>query len=65
MKWKEMLQPHLMAEEQDHDNYEQIAKAAEEEGCCHEAGVLRDIAHEEHIHRHLLEEMVHEGHEMH
>lgn len=60
MKWKEMIQPHLSDESKDHDAYMAIAEQAEEEGCCHVAGVLRDIAHEEEMHHHLLEQMMHE-----
>lgn len=61
MKWKEMLMPHLEEEFKDHEGYMHIAKVAEEEGCCHEASVLRDIAHEEKTHHKLLEELMYTG----
>lgn len=55
-----MLMPHLDEEAHDHEGYMRIAEVAEEEGCCHEAGVLRDIAHEEKTHHKLLEELMHD-----
>jgi len=41
------------------DHYEHLAELEEEMGHHHCAGVLRDIAHEEHTHQMLLEEMLH------
>lgn len=58
MTWKEMLHGHLVAESADHDEYMKIADEAEAAGCHHEAGVLRDIADEEHMHHKLLHEIV-------
>ena len=65
MKWKEMLHSKLAEEGADHDAYLKIAELAEAEHCCHEAGVLRDIAHDEKTHHHLIKEMMGEdnGHE--
>lgn len=57
MNWKEMLHEHIAEEAHGYQEYMDLAKMAEEEGCCHEAGVLRDIAHEEQIHHRLLSEM--------
>lgn len=58
MSWKDRLHEHMSEEHRDHDEYMKLAEEAEEEGCCHEAGVLRDIAHEESIHKRLLTEML-------
>ena len=58
MEWKTMLHEHLAAEGKDHDAYMKLAEMAEADGCCHEAGVLRDIAHEEHTHHRLIREMM-------
>lgn len=59
MKWKELIAPHVNEEDTDHDVYMRIADTADEEGCHHAAGVLRDIANEEMTHHHLLAEMLH------
>lgn len=58
MNWKDQLHQHLTEEQRDHDAYIQLADMAEEEGCCHEAGVLRDIAHEENTHHKLIAELM-------
>ena len=58
MSWKDLLHQHISEESQDRDMYLELAKQAEAEGCCHQAGVLRDIAHEEHTHHKLLSEML-------
>lgn len=57
MSWIEMLHGHVAEEATDHAEYMKIAEEAEAAGCCHEAGVLRDIAHEEKIHHKLLAEI--------
>lgn len=58
MSWREKLHEHLTEEHNDHDEYMKMAEEAEQDGCCVEAGVLRDIAREELTHRKLLGEML-------
>lgn len=58
MSWKDKLSMHLQDEENGHNAYMELANEAEKEGFCHEAGVLRDIAREEHTHHELLREMM-------
>lgn len=54
MNWKEELLKHIAEEEQDEKEYMQLAEEACAEGKHREAGILRDIAHEESIHREML-----------
>ena len=58
MKWMDMLREHLAGEGKDHDAYMKLAEMAEKDGCFCEAGVLRDIAREEHTHHKLIKEMM-------
>lgn len=58
MTWKEMLQAHAASEKSDHADYMHMAEMAEQDGCFCEAGVLRDIAHEEKMHHKLVMEIV-------
>lgn len=62
-EWMEQLKAHYTEEAKDHEEYMRIADMAEHEGDCCEAGIIRDIAHEEMIHRKLIGEMMHDMHE--
>lgn len=57
-EWQSKLMGHMAEEANDQHDYMAIADMADEDGCCHEAGVLRDIAHDEETHRHLIKEML-------
>ena len=57
-EWMTTLHKHLDGEGKDHDEYMKLAEMAEADGCFCEAGVLRDIAHEEHTHHKLIMEML-------
>lgn len=54
-----MLVESIADEQHGYEHYEHMAELEEAAGNHHCAGVLRDIAHEEHTHRMLLEEMLH------
>lgn len=58
MSWKEQLEANLEEEDQGFHHYMKMAEEAEKDGCCHEAGVLRDMAHEEKTHARLIREII-------
>lgn len=60
MNWKEIIGSSVEEESHDYEKYMTAATEAEKDGCHETAGVLRDIAHEEKIHKKLLAEMLHE-----
>lgn len=57
---KQKLEQHHKAEIADHEEYLQLANEMESMGYHHCAGMLRDIAHEEHTHADLIAYMMEE-----
>lgn len=54
MNWKEKLYEHMSNESHDHEEYLEMAHDAEMTGHTHEAGILRDIAHDEKTHQDMI-----------